>query len=67
MDEKKIKLIEALKEERWRFSQGGQCTLEHDIAIHYLETGHTDKDPDEFGLLEAVMNDYEMTCLDYLF
>ena len=66
MDDKKIKLIKALKEERSRFAQRDQCTLEHDIAIEYLETGRTDEDPDEFELLDAVMNDYEMTCSDYL-
>lgn len=66
MDEKKIKLITALKEERLMFSQRGQSTLEHDIAIEYLETGRTDEDPDEFELLDAVMNDYKTTCSDYL-
>lgn len=63
--ERKLKLIEKLKEERERFSQRGQSTLEHDIAIEYLETGKTDEDPDEYELLDAVMNDFDCLCSDY--
>ncbi len=63
--ERKLKLIEALKEERERFLKRGQSTLEHDIAIEYLETGKTDEDPDEYELLDAVMNDFDCVCSDY--
>jgi hypothetical protein len=65
MDERKQKLIYALKCERERFLSRGQNTLEHDVAIEYLEKGRTEEDPDEFELLDAVMNDYETTCSDY--
>jgi hypothetical protein len=63
--ERKLKLIEALKKERERFLQRGQSTLEHDIAIEYLEIGKTDEDPDEYELLDAVMNDFDCVCSDY--
>ncbi len=63
--ERKLKLIEALKEERARFEKNNQSTLEHDIAIEYLETGKTDEDPDEYELLDAVMNDFDCVCSDY--
>ena len=66
METKKQLLIEALKQERLRFSNRGQSTLEHDIAIDYLETGTTNVDPDEFELLDAVMNDFDFVCSDYL-
>ena len=65
--DKKQKLIDALKSERSRFEKRGQSTLEHDIAIEYLETGKTTEDPEEFQLLDAVMNDYETTCSDYIY
>ncbi len=60
--ERKLKLIEALKEERKRFQNN---ITEHDIAIEYLETGKTDEDPEEYELLDAVMNDFDCTCSDY--
>lgn len=56
---KKQKLIDALKVER------EQSTLEHDVAIEYLETGRTDESPDEFELLDACMHDYETILSDY--
>jgi len=65
MEERKQKLIDALKSERLRFVERGQDTTEHDIAIEYLETGKTDEDPDEYELLDAVMNDFETVCSDY--
>lgn len=66
METKKQLLIEALKQERLRFSNRGQSTLGHDVAIDYLETGTTNEDPDEFELLDAVMNDFDCVCSDYL-
>ena len=66
MENKKQLLIKALKQERLRFSNRGQSTLEHDIAIDYLETGTTNENPDEFELLDSVMNDFDYVCSDYL-
>lgn len=63
--EKKLKLIEALKKERYSFEKLGHDTTEHDVAIEYLETGSTNEDPDEYSLLDSVMNDFETTCSDY--
>ncbi len=65
MDERKQKLIDALKVERGHFEARGQSTLEHNVAIEYLETGKTDEDPEEFELLYACMNDYDTTLSDY--
>jgi hypothetical protein len=65
MNERAKKLVEALKIERTRFEKDGQSTLEHDIAIEYLETGRTDEDPNEFELLDAAMNDFDILCSDY--
>lgn len=63
--ERKLKLIEALKEERARFEKNNQSTLEHDIAIEYLETGKTEEDTDEYELMDAVINDFDCVCSDY--
>lgn len=65
MDERKQKLIDALKVERGHFEARGQSTVEHDVAIEYLETGKTDEDSDEFELLDACMYDYETMLYDY--
>ncbi len=65
MKERKQKLIDALKVERGHFEKRGQSTLEHDVAIEYLETGRTDEDPDEYELLDACINDYETMLSDY--
>jgi hypothetical protein len=65
MEERKQKLINALKEEREIFLQRGQSTLEHDIAIEYLIIGKTYSDPEKFELLDACMYDYETLCSDY--
>jgi len=65
IEERKQKLINALKVERGHFEARGQSTLEHDVAIEYLETGRTDEDPDEFELLDACMNDFDTICFDY--
>ena len=62
---KKLKLIEALKEERARFEKNNHSTFEHDIVIEYLETGRTDEDPEEYQLLDAVINDFDCVCSDY--
>ncbi len=65
MEERKQKLIDALKIERGCFEARGQSTLEHDVAIEYLETGITDEDPNDFDLLDACMYDFDTVCSDY--
>lgn len=65
MGEKKQKLIDALKAERDGFEKRGFDTLEHDVAIEYLETGKTDESPDDFELLDACMYDYNTMLSDY--
>jgi hypothetical protein len=62
---KKEKLIEALEKERQRFVDGGHSTLDHDVAIEYLKTGKTDKNPDNYEMLDAVMHDFDCVCSDY--
>ena len=64
-EERKQKLIEALKSERLRFAEKGQHTTEHDIAIQFLLVGSTSCNPDKWELLDAVMNDFETVCSDY--
>jgi len=64
-EEKKLKLIEALKEERKSFKMLELDTTEHDIAIQYLQIGQTSANPDKWGLLDSVMNDFETVCSDY--
>lgn len=65
MNNRKEKLIEALKAERLRFMNRGQDTTEHDIAISYLINGYTNSNPDKWELLDAVMNDFDTVCEDY--
>ena len=65
MEERKQKLIEALKSERLRFAERGQDTTEHDIAIQFLLLGKTSCNPDKWELLDAVMNDFDTVCSDY--
>lgn len=65
MDERKQKLIEALKEERQRFIDNGHNTTEHDVTLKYLETGSYNVNPDKYPLLDACINDYETTLSDY--
>lgn len=65
MEERKEALIQALQKERERFAQRGQDTMEHDVAIYYLQTGTTEEDPEEFELLDACMHDFDVVCKDY--
>lgn len=62
---RKEKLIEALILERNLFSQRGQDTTEHDIAIDFLLSGSTKHNVDKWDLLDAVVNDFETVCSDY--
>lgn len=65
IDDRKQKLIDALKAERLRFVQRGADTTEHDIAIDYLINGTTNSNPERYELLDACMNDYETMLSDY--
>jgi len=65
MDDRKQKLIQALKDERLRFVKRGADPTEHDIAIDYLINGTTSNNPDKWELLNACMNDYDMMLSDY--
>lgn len=64
-EERKQKLIEALELERLSFIKRGQSTEEHDVAIEYLKTGLNPHDEYQYELLDAVVNDFDMTCSDY--
>jgi hypothetical protein len=66
MDERKQKLIDALKIERRNFEARGQDTLDHDLAIEYLIKNNTSENPDKFELLSACINDYETMLYDYV-
>jgi len=65
MEERKQKLIAALKEEREFFLKRGQDTIEHDVAISYLLLGSYDENPDHYELLDACINDFDTICSDY--
>ena len=65
MDLKKQKLIDALKVERDWFEKSGHSTIEHDVAIAYLESGSYNENPDYYELLDACINDYDTVCSDY--
>lgn len=64
-EERKQKLIEALKDERLRFAELGYNTIEHDIVIEFLQFGKTTHNPNEFELLDAVIHDFDTVCFDY--
>jgi hypothetical protein len=53
-EERKQKLIDALKSERLRFAERVQDTTEHDIAIQFLLLGKTSCNPNNGIGLNAV-------------
>ena len=61
----KEKLLDELEKERDRFISRNQETTEHDVAIDYLKYGILPKYPDNYELLDAILNDFETTCRDY--
>ena len=68
MDEKKQKLITALKSEQERLDKIGVDTDDHFITIDYLLTGSYGCDPSEiedYPLLDAALNDYDCLLSDY--
>lgn len=66
-EEKKLELIEALKKERSQFIGRSQDTEDLDKSIAYLETGSLPAYYKEYELelLDACINDFEMTYSDY--
>lgn len=65
MEKKKDRLVWELLQERKRFDEAGHNIEEHNIVIHYLETGLTTHDPDHHLLLNAAMFDFETLVSDY--
>lgn len=66
MEEKKQKLIEKIKEERDSFINNHHHTTEHDLVIKYLETGkYKEENVEQYGLLDAVINDFKQVYSDY--
>lgn len=66
METRKAYLIEELKKEKELLNNRGfDNTVEHDIVIHYLETGETDEDVEEYPMLDSAINDFDTLCYDY--
>ena len=65
MEDRKKKLIEALKAEKIRLMAKGNDGAEHNAAIDYLITGTVFNNPDEYPLLDACLNDYDTLLTDY--
>jgi len=63
--EKKLKLIEELIKERKSFADRQHDTTNHDMAIAWLRFDVTPSNPEQYELLDAVMNDFETVCSDY--
>lgn len=65
--ERKEKLIEELKTERYRFLQMFMDSKDHDLAINYLETGVAPRDINinNYPLLFSAVCDFETLCNDY--
>lgn len=63
MNERKLKLIEALRAEKIRLNRSIHNT-EHDMVIEYLETGKLPTYHDS-ELLEACIYDLEQLMKDY--
>lgn len=66
MEDKKLKLAEALKEEHERLVHKGNLNKEdYDLAIKYLETGEYPRHYNDFDLLYGCIEDFETVCFDY--
>lgn len=68
MDERKLKLISALEQEKDRLKMRGMDTEDHSITIRYLKTGVHGLGREEiqdYDLLDACVNDYETLLSDY--
>lgn len=67
MEDKKLKLAEALKEEYDRLAYMGRLNKEdYDLAINYLETGEHPRHYNDYDLLYACIEDFDQMCSDYL-
>jgi len=67
---KKLKLVEALKEEKQRLPETNMFEeqnnfKDYELAIKYLETGEYPGNYDEYDLLYACIEDIETLYLDY--
>jgi hypothetical protein len=66
MENRKQKLAEALKEEYQRLVDKGNLNSEdYSLAIKYLETGEYPRYYNDFDMLFACIEDFEMMCSDY--
>lgn len=66
MENKNLKLAQALKEEYKELAHRGNLDLEdYELAIKYLETGEHPKYYNDFDLLYACIEDFEQICRDY--
>lgn len=70
MEKRKLKLAEALKEERDRLPEinsfGEKTNFEdYELAIRYLETGEYPRHYNDFVLLYGCIEDFEQMCFDY--
>lgn len=67
MEERKLKLAEALKEEHERLLErnGNLNSEDYSLAIKYLETGEYPRHYNDFDLLYGCIEDFEQMCFDY--
>jgi len=66
MEERKLKLAEALREEHERLVHKGNLNSEdYSLAINYLKTGEYPRYYNDFELLYACIEDFETVCFDY--
>ena len=66
MNNKKLLLAEALKEEYERLVDRGNLNSEdYSLAIKYLETGEYPRYYNDYDLLYACIEDFEQMCSDY--
>jgi len=70
MKDKKLKLAEALREEKERLPERSifgdlNNFKDYELAIKYLETGEYPGNYDEYDLLYACVEDFETICRDY--
>lgn len=64
-EERKQKLIEALRAEKDGLAQNNQDVAEYDIAIEYLMLGCTLYQPDKWRIVSLIQTDFDKICTDY--
>lgn len=62
---KRLKLIEAFKQERMKLHAKGWSYLNLDIAIDYLETGKTTHSSKAWPILEEIDDHFDELCEEY--